>query len=51
MNEPKVLRELHKIREGHYEATKHLSPAEYIKRLAAETEKLRKLFAAKKQTH
>jgi hypothetical protein len=51
MKESQVLQELHKIREEHYEATKHLSPAEYVKKLASETEKLKKLFLAKKQTH
>lgn len=48
MNESKVLKDLHKIREEHYEATKHLSSAEYVKKLSADTEPLRKKLSAKK---
>ena len=49
MNEPKVLKDLHKIREEHYEATKHLTPAEYIKKLSAEIAALRTQLTLKKQ--
>ena len=31
MNEPKVMQELHKLREKNYEETKHLSPEERLK--------------------
>ena len=30
MNESKAMREIHEIREKHYEETRHLSPNEYI---------------------
>ena len=29
--EPKAMRELHAIREKHYEETKHMTDAEYVK--------------------
>jgi len=38
--EPRVMRELHAIREKHYEETKHMSNEEYVKWVNEKAEKL-----------
>lgn len=42
MNEPKTMRELHRLREQLYKAQKRLSPKELIARIQADADKLSK---------
>lgn len=41
--------EIHKIREEHYEETKHLTSKEYIDNINEDAEKVRKIIEEKKK--
>jgi hypothetical protein len=42
MKEPKILVDLHKIRENHYHETRGATPEEFIQRLREETASLKR---------
>lgn len=48
-NEPKVMRELHEIREKHYEKTKHLTFKELAKSINENAEKVIKKYGFDKE--
>jgi len=47
IKESKVLEEIYKIREQHYEETKHLSPDEYLNKLHKDAEEVIKKYGLK----